>query len=223
MSTPNVEQREEKLSKTRSDSLQALVAGLTGALLTLAGQYLITYKSIEEPKLALETKKVDIEAYKLGLALLPLVEATCVSKRIDDTVWRASCRLLNKGQYPAVAHLVEVGLYPVDDAVGFPLLAGNHLFVQVANFRETFGKDSRAFDIPLGTAGRDIGFLVKPSDVGSAAFVKRPQIVLKIAFEFQTIEAPVRFLRTRFPESSEMLASLSKSATPVIVLAQPIP
>ncbi|MES2164271.1 MAG: hypothetical protein V4476_24210 [Pseudomonadota bacterium] len=200
-----------------------LVAALGGAILALVGQYFITYLCIENPKIKLERDKVDIETYKLGLTLIPEIEASCFSKRIEKVVWRMTCQFTNKGQYPVVGRLLEAGLYSGDDVVGFPIMAGKNLYIQISNWKEMFTKDGNTFDIPTGTIGREFGFIVKPSDDRSSGMVARQDIVVKTIFDFQTMPAPVHYLRTKFPDADEMLTSFSKSARPITVPAKVTP
>ena len=213
----------DQRSIKNSPLLLALAGGLTGALVALAGQYAITYQSIERPKLELEAKKVDIETYKLGLALLPVVESSCTSKRFEKSSWRVRCQLVNKGQYPIVATMLSAAVHSADDRVGLPIAADSSLTIQISNWKGILTNTSRTFDIPPGVAGREFEYVARYERKDFPDLVARPDIILKTTFEFQTIDAPVRFLRTKFPDADGMLSVLSKSTAPTVVSAVVLP
>lgn len=207
-------------SRTNHPLLLALVAGSTGAVLALIGQYLITYRSIEMPKIELERRKVDIETYKLGVTLIPVVEPTCMSRRLEKSVWRVTCRFSNKGQYPVVGRLLGVALHSGDDVVGIPIMEGPSVYVQFTNWKEMFTKDGNTFDIPTGPMVKEFAFIVKPREEKLNGMVSRPDVVVKTYFDFQTMQSAAQYLRLKFPDGDGMLTSFAKSLRPIVVTAQ---
>lgn len=77
----------------------ALASGLAGAVLSLFGQYFVTYKYIEGPKYELEARKLQVEALKSIQALTPHAELVCTVQAISQIAYLAECTATNKGDF----------------------------------------------------------------------------------------------------------------------------
>lgn len=140
-------------------AISGICGGLLGAVLTVAGQYGITYKLIENPKIELQKKELDIEAQRVTLdaqkqfaALVPIVNSVCKSIAIDNWTWRIDCESKNEGLY--IAHIkVERS----DIGIGSEQVK-----------MERYTEKSGYFNVSFPDAGDN--YLLQPTTTGSTVF-----------------------------------------------------
>lgn len=186
----------------------SFISGLAGVIVAAIVQYFISYHFIEQPKIELEKKQVAIEAQKQILLLIPVIESSCSSMRLDPWIWRVNCHSTNKGQYPAIVTIDKPTINIATDPIGFPYDAGG-------GFTADFPNNKNKFMATAGTPGGDLYFNLRFDKGRYPSGITRTDIVAQIKFSYKSLDSAVRFVNERFPEAHEMLTDFSSNSAVV--------
>lgn len=191
----------------------SFISGLAGVIVATIAQYFINYHFIEQPKIELEKKKVALEAQRQVLSLVPQIESSCGSTRLDTWTWRIDCHSTNKGQYPVIVAIEKTIILIATDHFGIPYDAGS-------GFKAVFPNNKNMFMATAGTSGGDLYFYLQ-FDKGVHPFgIVRTDIVAQVEFSYKSDDSAIRFVNESFPDVHEMLTKFSSKgafvrATPV--------
>ena len=191
------------------DCSTSLISGLLGVIIGIIAQYFINYQLIELPKIELEQKKVDLEAQRQALSLIPQIESACSSVRINPWTWRIDCRSANKGHYPAIVSINTTAIHFTADEAGFPLDAESGYHVDFPNSNNQF----------IAIAGSLSGSQYFHLRFDKAVYpngINRTDIGARVVFTYKTLDSAVHFMSEKFPEVYGMLKEFSSNGAVVI-------
>ncbi|MGM9515959.1 hypothetical protein ACS5PK_17045 [Roseateles sp. DB2] len=190
----------------------ALLGGLTASAIGAYVQYAITLRQVEMPKLALESRKAQLDAHRQILALSPNMNTQCSASRWNDWAWRIQCDTKSSGMYPAWVHLKSVMLMEAFDAR-----------------RQSF-KEGEGFDIYYPQGKKE--FLATPGSDGYLEFFVtfRKQaypkgivvdgLAVQPTFVYSVVESAKNALALTFPEQSTLISEVA--TTPDRMLSIPL-
>jgi hypothetical protein len=176
------------------------LSGFVGALVAVFASYYY----IEQPKIELEQKKVALEAQRQTLLLVPQIESSCSSTRLDLWKWRIDCHSTNKGQYPAIVAIHNTTIQFVPDQTGFAYDAGS-------GFKTDYPNNKNMFLATANAQGGDLYFYLLFDKVKYPTGVARTDIVARVEFSYKSPDSVVRFVNEKFPEVSKILMDLSNN------------
>jgi hypothetical protein len=207
------EQQQPKLSGLAS----AIVSGIAAALVGLIGNYWITLKQVEEPKILLEEKKTLLEAHRQILSLAPRVETSCSSSRWSNAEWRIECSSKNVGVYPTMVRIEEVTLQRKSDPTRKHYQPGEGFTIYHPNEKKSF----------LNPAGTPAGvleiFLMFPAKTyENAALFNDYQV--NVQFRYSPVESATSKLAETFPDQANLVkdvATQPSESVPVSLFVTP--
>lgn len=192
-------------------ALSTVFVALITSAIAMGGQYLITYKNIEEPKIKIEEKKAAIEAHKQALTLAPNITTLCKSNVVDPWSWRVVCSYKNTSTYAADIKFTDIKVSVLSDPTevkyenGFAIEHPNGM----RSFRSSPGSE------------RYMWFYLRFDKKIYPDGIQKNYLYARITHGFETIKSAQTYITGQFPELNGIILDIAQqSPTDFAILAE---